>query len=69
MTEQQPKPVISDLVAVAVGAAARICARYEFTAEQSAELMRVAWYVVQDKTPAPQQTRELFDLTPETDHA
>lgn len=35
------------LVAIAVGAAARILVKLGYTAEQSAELMKDAWYIVQ----------------------
>lgn len=36
------------LVAIAVGTAARILVKFGFTQEQSAELMRAAWKIVQE---------------------
>jgi hypothetical protein len=43
-----PMPINFNLVAIALGAAAVILVRFGFTQEQSAELMRNAWKVVQE---------------------
>lgn len=42
------KPASSTLVAFAFGAAARIAIRFGLSAVQAAELMRMAWSIVQD---------------------
>lgn len=51
----KPEPISSDppnydrsrVIALAVGAAARILVKFEYTEEQSIELMRTAWHTVQ----------------------
>lgn len=48
MTDWRDKPAWPQLVAIAFGGAARIAVRFGLTADQSAELMRAAWSIVQD---------------------
>lgn len=44
-----PKPPTPELLALAVGLAARIAVRFGLTENQAAELMQSAWHIVQDR--------------------
>ncbi len=45
----QGKPASEQLVALAFGGAARIAVRFGLSAARAAEMMRRAWYIVQDQ--------------------